>query len=332
MRIQGGLSLVVLGSALALTACTATASKGPVATVTVPHVGKPAAPVSAQAALSSEAFTSYAALGASDDDGLAPGDSYAALHTACMNAAGYGQYATIAPYGIRANRGLAFAQATGPWGYLGTALAAEEGFGAGSGGPTSQLASNPMAGLSAGAQAAAGKCANIVLDFNDAMFASALAGVETMNDDIGADVAESAAIKGATKVWSACMAKNGYTSSDPDALAQQEQSDLGLRVIVGGSPPATPSAAQEAAQIATAVADANCTASSDLAGIYFAVQASYEQQLVSANQVALNTEVRQYKVAYARELSKLPQLLRTVSGKPQLPGRPVPGGKPPKPS
>ena len=41
------------------------------------------------------------------------------------------------------------------------------------------------------------------------------------------------------------------------------------------------SAAANQAQIAAAVTDANCTQSTDLAGIYFAVQASYEQQLVT---------------------------------------------------
>jgi hypothetical protein len=61
------------------------------------------------------------------------------------------------------------------------------------------------------------------------------------------------------------------------------------------------------------VADADCTQATDLAGIYFGVQASYEQQLVDANQQALNAEVRQYKAAFAKELSKLPALLRTTS-------------------
>jgi hypothetical protein len=50
----------------------------------------------------------------------------------------------------------------------------------------------------------------------------------------------------------------------------------------------------------------------DLAGIYFAVQASYEQQIVNANAQALTSGVQQYKAAYARELSKLPDLLKTA--------------------
>ncbi len=45
------------------------------------------------------------------------------------------------------------------------------------------------------------------------------------------------------------------------------------------------SPAANQAQIAAAVTDATCTESADLAGIYFAVQASYEQQIVNANQV-----------------------------------------------
>ena len=72
------------------------------------------------------------------------------------------------------------------------------------------------------------------------------------------------------------------------------------------------SAAANQAQIAAAVTDATCTESADLAGIYFAVQASYEQQIVNANQVALNSAVQQYKAAYAKELKKLPSLLKTA--------------------
>ncbi len=73
-----------------------------------------------------------------------------------------------------------------------------------------------------------------------------------------------------------------------------------------------------------AVADADCTLSSDLAGIYFAVQASYEQQFVSANQQALNAGVREYKAAFAKALKAMPALLQTTSATPDLPGPPRP--------
>ena len=187
-----------------------------------------------------------------------------------------------------------------------------------------------MASLPAGAQAAAGKCLNIVADFNNAQFATSLAGIETMNDDIGNDVVQDPDFKQATKAWSACMARNGYSSPDADTLMLQELDALALRATPGSaaSPGSGPTAAQDKAQIATAVTDADCTQSTDLAGIYFAVQASYEQQFVTANQQALNAAVRQYKADYAQELSKLPALLRTTSAVPYLPGGPVGPGEP----
>jgi hypothetical protein len=327
MRIRTGLAVLICGCA-GLAACTAAAPKGPDTTVTTPSVGRPPAPVSAQAALSSEALTPYFALGAATDDGLAPGETYAALHAACMNDAGYGQYANAVAYPVRANRGMAFAQAYGPWGYIGTPDAAQYGFAVPTASDSIGAPTNPVSGLPAGAQAAANKCANIVGEFNDAQFATSMAGIETMNDVISTDAVQDPEFKNAMKAWSACMARNGYTSADADALALQELDSLGLRVTQGPGPASGPTAAQNQAQIATAVTDAGCTLSSDLAGIYFAVQASYEQQAIDANQQALNAAVREYKANYAKELSKLPALLRTASATLNLPG---PAGQPGRP-
>jgi hypothetical protein len=132
----------------------------------------------------------------------------------------------------------------------------------------------------------------------------------------------------AMRDWSACMAKNGFSSPDADTFAQQELVTLGLRAIAPqnpGGPPGPPTAAQDKTQIAMAVADANCTLTSDLSGIYFAVQANYKQQFVSANQQALNAGVREYKAAFANALKTLPTLLRTTSATPNLPGPSRPG-------
>jgi hypothetical protein len=322
-------------SCAVLAACAAATPKGPDTDVTAPAVGRPPAPVSAQAALSSEAFTPYAGLGAVDNDGLAPGDTYDALHTACMNDAGYGQYASQALYNVRTNSGFTFALPYGWQGYIGTALAAQQGFLAGTplapgvrgvpGGPGQPGA--PFAGMPAGAQAAAGKCFNILENFNNAQFTHSMAIIETLNNDIGnAEVADGS-IKKAMANWSACMARDGYSTSNANTFSQQAQVTLGLRSIPGKNPgpPAQPTAAQNQAQIAMAVADADCTLSSDLAGIYFAVQASYEQQFVSANQQALNAGVREYKAAFAKALKSMPALLQTASATPDLPGPPGAG-------
>jgi hypothetical protein len=346
MRIRTDWRLLVrcavLTACAILTACTAAAPKGPAATVTTPAVGRPPAPVSAQAALSSEAFTPYAGLGAVDNDGLAPDDTYDALHTACMNDAGYGQYASQALYPVRTNRGLAFASPFGPWGYIGTALAAQDGFlagsplapgaggpGGGAPGPGPGQPGAPFGNLPTEAQAAAGRCFNILENFNNAQFAHSMAIIETLNNDISTDVIEDGEFKQAMKTWSACMAKQGFSSADANTFAQQELDTLGLRGGPGqnpNGPPGPPTTAQNKEQIAMAVADADCTLASDLAGIYFAVQANYEQQFVSASQQALNAGVREYKAAFAKALKTLPALLRTTSATPNRPGPPPPGG------
>ena len=120
-----------------------------------------------------------------------------------------------------------------------------------------------------------------------------------------------AAVKKATQQWAACMARNGYTYSQPrDVFFDQIRKMFGGKQFIQVG--ATVSNAANQAQIAAAVTDATCTGSADLAGIYFAVQASYEQQIVNANQQALSSAVQQYKAAYAKELSKLPSLLTTA--------------------
>jgi hypothetical protein len=325
MRIRTGWPLLICCAVI--TACTANGPKGPAATVTTPAVGRPPAPASVAAAMASEAFTAYAALGAADNDGLAPGDTYDALHTACMQDAGYGQYAGDAAFPERENRGLGFPQAWGPWGYVGTALAAEEGFNAPEGGTGGgvPVGGGPLGSIPAAAQAAAGKCFNILQNFNNATLAHYLSIVETLNNYIGADVINDGEVHAAVRRWSACMAKQGFHASDAEAFAQQAQVMLGQRPAPGQNPtvsPGQPTAAQNRAQIAMAVADANCTLSSDLSGVYFAVQANYEKQFVSANQQALNAGIRQYKAAFAKTLKDMPTLLQTTSAVPNLPGPP----------
>jgi hypothetical protein len=333
LRRAALVSCAVTASCAVLAACTAAPHKGPDTDVTPPAVGRPPAPASAQAALSSEAFTPYAGLGAVDNDGLAPGDTYDALHTACMNDAGYGQYASQAQYAIRTNSGFTFATPYGWQGYIGTALAAQQGFLAGTpfapGGGGNATGpgqpGSPFAGMPAGAQAAGGKCFNILENFNNAQFAHSMAIIETLNNDIGNDEVQDPSIKKAMANWSACMAKEGYRTSNANDFSQQAQVTLGLRPPPGPAPatftpPGQPTAAQNKAQIAMAVADADCTLSSDLSGIYFAVQASYEQQFVTANQQALNAGVREYKAAFAKALKNMPALLRAASATPNVPG------------
>ena len=325
MRIRADLGVLVC-CCVGLAACTAAAPRGPDATATRPAIGRPPAPSSEGAALASEALTSYFDLGASANDGLAPGDTYAALHTACMSAAGYGQYAASTPFSVRANRGLGFPQPFGPWGYIGVSLAEQYGFNApDSGGPDEPAGPPPSPGsMPAGARAAAGKCLNIVMDFNNAQFVTSTAGIEALDNDVGDDVVNDPDLIKAQQAWSACMARNGYDSQQPNTIWQQY-----VNAILGPGPtPASPTPAQGQSQIAAAVTDTDCTLDTDLGGIYFAIQDSYERQLATANQEALSVAVREFKANYAKELSKLPALLQTTSATPDLPGVPGKPGAP----
>jgi hypothetical protein len=336
MRIRTSLCLLICCCA-ALTACTAAAPKGPDATVTTPAVGRPPAPASAQAALSSEAFTPYAALGISNNDGLAPGASQYAITEPCMSAAGYPGITLsdgIVPFDISLGgpTGLAFNQPWGGWGYLGAADAQQYGFRVPPGTALTALglgghlpANSPS--VPAAEQAAANKCGAITQAFATATQDGALAGIITLSNDIASDVAHDPAVKNAIRAWSACMAKNGYAVDQPQNVVDQE-----FQVMYGGqrsiSPSTTVSASANQAQLAAAVTDADCSQSSDLAGIYFAVQASYEKQLVTANQQALNAAVSQYRAAYAKELKKLPALLRTARAQPFRPAKRSAGSRP----
>jgi hypothetical protein len=313
MRLGTGL---LICCCMGLAACTASAPKGPDVAVSTPSVGRPQPPVSAQAALSRMAFTPYAALGQSNNDGLAPNESSYALTRACLTTAGYPGAGNV-PFAVSIGpANLSFAQPWGAWGYLGTAAAQQYGFRAPAGSALSNLGidANPAApdpaDLPEPEQMAIGKCTTIGQDFTGAVDKGPLAGILTLSNDIASDVQKDAAVKKATRQWGACMARNGYTYGQPqNVFFDQIHKMFGSRQVNLG---ATVSAAANQAQIATAVTDATCTESADLAGIYFAVQASYEQQIVNANQVALTSAVQQYKAAYARELKKLPSLLKTA--------------------
>jgi hypothetical protein len=309
MRIRTGLGVLVC-CCTALAACTAAPRKGPDTTVTTPSVGRPPPPTSAQAALSSEAFTPYASLGIFRNDGLAPGESSFTLAAACMTAAGYPSAGYSSVYRSIAGPagGLAVAFPWGGWGYLGAADAQQYGFRNPPGSvlgivlqPTNQ------ASLSPAEQAAADTCGTIVQDFSTAADDGPLAAIGTLGNDISTDVAQDPAVKAATRAWSACLAKNGYSADQPFVFGLERQPPIHAAPV---------SASAQQAQLAAAVTDAGCSQSSDLAGIYFAVQASYEQQLVTANQQALNAAVSAYRAAYAKELSKLPALLRTAKARP----------------
>jgi hypothetical protein len=154
-------------------------------------------------------------------------------------------------------------------------------------------------------------------NFGVAQQHSSLAGIQTLGQTIRSDEFKDPSIAKATKAWSTCMAADGYDYGTPNELVNSVMDIFRAASVVTKTATGTitgPSltAAQNAAQIAQAEADAACTQSTDLAGIYFAVQASYEQQVVDANQQQLSKAVQQYRAAYQKELGNLRTLLTTT--------------------
>jgi hypothetical protein len=314
MRIRTGVCLLICCCA-ALAGCTTAARKGPDTTVTTPAVGRPPVPASAQAAFSSEAFTPYAGLGWVSDDGLAPGESFSTLSAACMTDAGYPAVRSSNfdghGYNVGVAGGLWFGPPWGGWGYLGAADAQQYGFlvPLGPAASTMGVTVQPPS-LTTAEQAAADKCNTALRDLWLPVISGPWALIRTLDSDISADVAQDPAVKTATRAWSACMARNGYSFPQPGGVYNQETA------AVFGPHSGSSSAAANRAQLAVAVADAGCTSSSDLAGIYFAVQASYEQQIVTANQQALTATVSAYRADYKKALAKLAARLRTAKAQP----------------
>jgi hypothetical protein len=320
MRIRAVIGIAACCAGLA--ACSAAGPKGPNTTVTTPSVGRPAPPISVDAALAHAPFSPYALLGTSSNDGLAPGESGYALAGECMTAAGYLNAASDVPMGFRIDPGLGISQPWGPWGYLGIAEAGQSGFRPTPGSALSELGidgnglQGDPASLPAAEQTALGKCGTIVQNFTDAQGRGSLAGIQAIANVIGTDVQHDPAVRNATKAWSACMSTDGFSYTDPNSVWGAAIQDM-YGTTHGGINISTPvSTAGNQAQLALATADANCTQSTDLAGIYFAVQTSYEQQLVDANQQALTASVRRYRAAYSREVKHLTALLRTAKAVP----------------
>jgi hypothetical protein len=303
MISRNAVAILVCCTGLTMAACSGgSGTKSPGASVTAPSVGKPAMATSVQAALAKQAFTPYAELGQAPGDGLAPNEAATSLAAACMTDAGYpDQAGGLGLEGMIADT-LTGTTAFGAFGYVGATRARQDGFSPGGpGGPG-------PGDLSTGAQAALNKCGTIVGNFTGNQGSSALAGIQSLAQTIRSEEFKDPSIAKATKAWSACMAADGYDYGTPTELLNSAMN--GVRAASRSGTPLT--AGQKAAQIAQAGADAGCTQSTDLAGIYFAVQASYEQQVVDANQPQLTKAVQQYRAAYQKELRRLQTLLTTT--------------------
>src|ERR1017187_2485338 len=289
-RTRGAAAVLLCCCAgLGLAACSGSSSaKSPETSVTAPSVGKPAMATSIQAALAKQAFPPYAELGEVAGDGLAPNEAASSLAAACMTDAGYPNDAGDLGLGGHVGDTLTGTTVFGAFGYLGASQAAQDGFGFGPG-----FGASAPSDLSDAAQTATGQCSTIVENFTGNQGNSALAAVQTLGQSIRSEEFKDPSIAKATKAWSACTAADGYHYGTPNGLLNSVMNIIRgasatTQTATGTITAPSLTAAQKAAQIAQAETDAACTQSTDLAGIYFAVQAGYEQQIVAANQQQLS--------------------------------------------
>ena len=220
MRLSTGLALLICCCA-AVTACTAAAPKGPNANVTVPSVGKPPAPASAQAALASEAFTPYAEPRRGLRRRPGPGrDVPGAAHRVHERRGLRPVRRRLAVRHPGQPTGSRSRSRAGPWGYVGVSLAQQygfdtPGFGPDAGGPGDTFSSLPHRGARRRQQ---------VLQHHRRLQRPRvrhLAGRHRDDEqrdqhrrDPGRRVQESD--DGLVE----CMAKNGYTTPDANTFAQ----------------------------------------------------------------------------------------------------------------
>lgn len=330
--------LAVAACGLALAGCGSSAPQGPNTSVTAPTgIGRPPAPATAEAAFAQAAFTPYAGLGSLYNDGLAPDESFAALAADCATTAGYPQLATSGdlPVSIHIGASLTLSPDYGQFGYLSMAQAKQSGFQ-----PDGSLiglatGSAPTGGgdidsLPAAEQAVALKCAEVEQNFETQQDKTSMAVIQTLTQDILSDVQNDADVHQATQAWHTCMATNGYDYATPSAAFQDAiQKYIGAKQAgSGGGNWVQSTPTENSAQIALAVTDAQCTQTSDLGGIYFAVLSSYEKQIVDLNLTRLTAAVQDYRTGYQKAVSAMDALLSAASARPGPGGPGLAGGSP----
>ncbi|MFJ4487384.1 hypothetical protein ACIP3D_34115 [Streptomyces longwoodensis] len=211
--------------------------------------------------------------GTSEQDDLLLYQTNEALVAQCMTSHGYATYSkrrTTAPSKkTRAEREVV--RPAGDWGYIGGATAKRAGF---------HVA--VQVPISKGPTGRELKDYNVCWDRADKKLPSLTdtKGWKLTQDLFGRSLqqaAEDSRVAAARKNWSSCMSTAGHPADDPQKLADSFRDTMKASVM----------------EIAAAIADESCTRSTNLAGIYFAVLAGYQQHLVAANTKVLTDYKKQ---------------------------------------
>ncbi|MBV2152295.1 hypothetical protein [Kitasatospora sp. SUK 42] len=203
------------------------------------------------------------------------------LVVSCMHRAGFSAFTGD---GLQAAQppDNATALPAGPWGYLGAEAAATLGFH-----PPKRTAPRPDAAPVGAGEAYDNARVDCDRQAAEQLGSPPAAGAELVGrlfDESMKAAAKDARVVAATRAWTVCMTAAGFEAATPDELARKYQT----------TPEATP------AELAAARADADCTATSNLAGLWFAVLAGYQRQLIDRNAQALTAQQEAVRAQDAR--------------------------------
>lgn len=235
---------------------------------TPPELGSTAAPESGRGGLTGLPLSAYQA---DDRSSVKEIRARNALIVACMHRAGFSAFTGD---GLQAAQppDNATALPAGPWGYLGTQAAATLGFH-----PPKRTAPRPDPAPAGAGEAYDGARVDCDRQAAERIGSPPAAGsrlVDRLFDESTKATAKDARVVAATGRWTACMTAAGFAATTPEELSHQYRT----------TPEATP------AELAAARADADCTARSELAGLWFAVLAGYQRQLIDRNAQALTAQ------------------------------------------
>ncbi|MFF8769489.1 hypothetical protein [Kitasatospora sp. NPDC015120] len=211
-----------------------------------------------------------------------------ALVVSCMRRAGY---AGFRGDGLQEARppDNATALPAGAWGYLGAEIAGVQGFhpprtaGPGPG------AEAPAAGSGEAYDSARTDCNRQAVERIGAPPAPGADLLGRLFSDSMTATGRDGRVTAATAQWAGCMAAAGFRAEDPQSFPDPYRA----------APQTTP------AELAAARADADCTARSNLAAIWFTVLAGYQRQQIDRNGPALNA----HREAVRAQDAKLTRLL-----------------------
>ncbi|MFC8451771.1 hypothetical protein [Kitasatospora sp. NPDC057223] len=268
------LSLAGVGVAVALSGCSsAEGASGASPELTPPPLGAAVAPPSGRDGMLQLPLSAY---GSGDEAQANRLLAVRALITRCMHEAGYSAYTREDAVDEGAAGGRtdnSSALPAGAFGYLPESVAATQGFH----GARAAAAPKPRRVLAPAEENASLECGRKAFPQVEDPDQAGAELVGRLFGESTAAVDKDARVVAATKAWGDCMSTAGFAGVTPAGLV-----DTYRRTAA-----AAPAPAPE--ELAAARADAACTGSANLAGIWFDVLAGYQKQQIAANQEKLTT-------------------------------------------